>query len=247
LHLTVFHADSADFAETACESFTWGGTTYIQSGDYTKTFTNANGCDSVVTLHLTVFHADSADFAETACESFTWEGTTFTESGDYTKTFTNANGCDSVVTLHLTVFHADSADFAVTACESFTWEGTTYTNSGDYTKTFTNANGCDSIVTLHLTITVGIDKHNDFAFNIYPNPTNGIVNVQWTMDNVQVGAMEYHVFDAFGKLVKVVMTDVHGSSAQTAQIDLSGFANGVYFVKAVEDGNVVAVRKVVKR
>jgi hypothetical protein len=59
--------------------------------------------------------------------------------------------------------------------------------------------------------------------------------------------MEYHVFDAFGKLVKVVMTDAHGSSAQTAQIDLSGFANGVYFVKAVADGNVVAVRKVVKR
>ena len=59
--------------------------------------------------------------------------------------------------------------------------------------------------------------------------------------------MEYHVFDAYGKLVDVVEMNANGSSAQTVQIDLSGFANGVYFVKAVADGNVVAVRKVVKR
>ncbi len=58
--------------------------------------------------------------------------------------------------------------------------------------------------------------------------------------------MEYHVFDAYGKLVDVVETRCT-TSLQTAQIDLSGFANGVYFVKAVADGNVVAVRKVVKR
>ena len=67
--------------------------------------------------------------------------------------------------------------------------------------------------------------------------------------------MEYHVFDAYGKLVSVVETRCttslqageHGLSEQTAQIDLSGFANGVYLVKAVADGNVIAVRKVVKR
>ena len=40
--------------------------------------------------------------------------------------------------------------------------------------------------------------------------------------------------------------DTHGSSVQT-QIDLSHYAAGVYFVKAVADGNVVAVRKMVKR
>ena len=37
------------------------------------------------------------------------------------------------------------------------------------------------------------------------------------------------------------------ASLQTARIDLSHYAAGVYFVKAVADGNVVAVRKVVKR
>ena len=41
-------------------------------------------------------------------------------------------------------------------------------------------------------------------------------------------------------------TDTHGPSVQT-QIYLSHYAAGVYFVKAVADGNVIAVRKVVKQ
>ena len=34
-------------------SYEWNGTTLTESGDYTATFTAANGCDSIVTLHLT--------------------------------------------------------------------------------------------------------------------------------------------------------------------------------------------------
>ena len=41
-------------------------------------------------------------------------------------------------------------------------------------------------------------------------------------------------------------TNGHGSSVQT-QIDLSHYAAGVYFVKAMADDNVIAVRKVVKQ
>jgi hypothetical protein len=100
---------------------------------------------------------------------------------------------------------------------------------------------------LHLTITVGIDDHNlGASMNIYPNPTTGVVNVECTMNNVQVGTMEYHVFDAYGKLVDVVEMNAPGSSVQTAQIDLSHYAAGIYFIKAVADGKVMAVRKVVK-
>ena len=247
--LTVNHGTHNIETETACESYEWHGVTYTTSGTYTYEYTNANGCASVDTLHLTISPADFADFAETACEQFVWEGTTYTVSGDYTQTFTNASGCDSVVTLHLTINHAVSSEFAIETSDScYSWNGHLYCESGDYTQTLTAANGCDSVITLHLTITVGIDDHNlSASMTVYPNPTNGIVNVQCTINNVQVGTMEYHVFDAYGKLVDVVEMNANGSSAQTVQIDLSGFANGVYFVKAVADGNVVAVRKVVKR
>ena len=248
LILTVNHGTHNVETETACESFTWHGTEYTASGTYTYEYMNDDGCASVDTLYLTVNHGTHYVESETTCESFTWHGTEYTASGTYTYEYNNENGCASVDTLHLTINFAQSAQFAVTTADScYIWNAETYCESGDYTQTLTAANGCDSVVTLHLTITVGIDDHNlSASMTVYPNPTNGIVNVQCTMYNVQVGTMEYHVFDAYGKLVDVVETRCT-TSLQTAQIDLSGFANGVYFVKAVADGNVVAVRKVVKR
>ena len=147
-----------DTTATACGSFIWYGTTYTHTPETapTHTFTNAAGCDSVVTLHLTVNSPSFGDTTATACGSFTWYGTTYTHTPETppTHTFTNAVGCDSVVTLHLTVNHPSTGDTSATACGSFTWYGTTYTHTPETapTHTFTNAVGCDSVVTLHLTV-----------------------------------------------------------------------------------------------
>ena len=141
-----------NLTETACNSFTWDGTTYTTSGEYTKTYTLANGCDSVVTLNLTVNNSRTNTLTETACDSFTWDGTTYTTTGNYVKTYTAANGCDSVVTLNLTVNNSVTNTLTEVACDSFIWAGTTYTTTGNYVKTYMAANGCDSTVTLHLTV-----------------------------------------------------------------------------------------------
>ena len=93
----------SEFYNTACDNYTWYGATYTQSGDYTHTFTNASGCDSVVTLHLTLKHSETVEYAETACDSYIWNDSVYTQSGDYVQTFTATSGCDSIVTLHLIV------------------------------------------------------------------------------------------------------------------------------------------------
>jgi hypothetical protein len=87
------------------------------------------------------------------------------------------------------------------------------------------------------------------AMKVYPNPTTDVVNVQCTMNNEQEGTLDFHVFDAFGRLLRKTdsVETQNFASLQTAQIDLSHYATGVYFIKAVADGNVVAVQKVVKR
>ena len=92
--------------------------------------------------------------------------------------------------------------------------------------------------------TLGVDGFTEALadFTVYPNPTNGVVNVQCTMYNVQVETAEIHVLDAYGKLVNVVRVQPN----ETVQIDLSRYARGVYFVKAVADGNVLGVKKVVR-
>ena len=126
----------------------------------------------------------------------------------------------------------------------YIWNGESYCQSGDYTQTLQTVHGCDSVVTLHLTITVGIDDQNlGASMTVHPNPTNSVVNVQCTMNNVQVETVEIWLYDAYGKLVNVAATNNEG----IAQIDLSRYAPGIYLIKAVADGNVVAVRKVVKR
>ena len=40
--------------QTACESYTWNGTTYTTSGTYSKTLQSIAGCDSIVSLALTI-------------------------------------------------------------------------------------------------------------------------------------------------------------------------------------------------
>ena len=310
LTLNVRSANYTELTETACGNYTWNDEVYEESGDYVQTFTNAAGCDSTVTLHLTIFTANYTDFAETACGNYTWNNEVYEESGDYVQTFTNVAGCDSTVTLHLTIFTADYADFADNACGSYTWNGEVYEESGDYVQTFTNASGCDSIVTLHLTIyqsvtstipvalcesdlpyhyvngdidttfeigtpnlsvfnfqfstshgcdstvtltltiepcdTNGINENGMANLTLYPNPTTGMVNVQWTMNNEQWENVEIQVLDVYGRLLQTVET-CHGASLQAAQIDLSQYATGIYFVRMVNGGKVMAVRKVVKR
>ena len=75
------------------------------------------------------------------------------------------------------------------------------------------------------------------CLQVWPNPTNGVLNIQ-TTDSDFLGIQ---VFDVYGKMV-----DALGrcdSPKQTAQINMSRFPDGVYFVQT---GNG-AVAKVVKK
>ena len=249
--LTVNPTYSITLTHAICQSelpYTWDGVVFNAAGTQTLNLQTVNGCDSIVSMTLTVNQPVTELVEATACDSYEWNGTTYTATGDYTQTFTAANGCDSTVTLHLTLYSSVTEQIEITTPDScYTWNGQTYCESGDYTQALQTVNGCDSVVTLHLTITVGIDEHNlNASMTVYPNPTGGIVNVECSLGNDQVEAMEFHLFDAYGKLVDIVGAQFIASSG-TAQIDLSHYANGVYFVKAVANGNVVAVRKVVKR
>ena len=156
--LTVDDSDAPIRTEetaTACDSYTWNGKTYTQSGTYTYTTTAANGNDSIVTLHLTISPILYTEETISACDSCTWNGQTYTEDGIYTYITTSVAGCDSIVTLHLTINQSEmGATESVTIChgETYTWNGRTYSTAGEYSITLSNINGCDSVVTLQLTI-----------------------------------------------------------------------------------------------
>lgn len=149
---------------TAYDSYTTNiGITYhrtmIGLWDY---YTNAAGCDSVVTLNLYIRHLQVNDtIKRSVCESelpFKWYGKTYKESGLYTTDTIHGeavNGVymDTVHTVNLTVNKTYAVDTIADLCgTSFEWRGQTYMESGVHPFKGTTAAGCDSIVTLRLTL-----------------------------------------------------------------------------------------------
>jgi hypothetical protein len=150
--LTVHPSYNTAFSQTACVSYTWDGTTYTESGDYTKHYSTASGCDSIVTLQLTIHPSFTHEFSATECVSYTWNDSTYYQSGDYIQHFETVHGCDSTVTLHLTIHPAVTHEFSASNCVNYVWNDSTYYQSGSYIQHFETIHGCDSTVTLHLTI-----------------------------------------------------------------------------------------------
>ncbi|MBT4344479.1 MAG: hypothetical protein HOD68_00270, partial [Flavobacteriales bacterium] len=77
----------------ACDSYTWNGNTYTQSGNYSFNTTNSNNCDSTAYLNLIINPSTSSTTTITACDSLIWNGNTYTQSGNYSFNTTNSNNC----------------------------------------------------------------------------------------------------------------------------------------------------------
>ncbi len=225
LHLTINNPVHTATTETACESYTWNGTAYTASGNYTYSHTDANGCTQVDTLLLTINTPVVTDVYDTACESYTWFGTTYTTTGDYVRTGTSAlpGGCDTTETLHLTINHSVTIFDTLSLLSNelpYNYHGNTINSEGDYTFNGTTIEGCDSTVILYVTVTpVGIFdiQNSEFKTDVFPNPTNGVV----TIASEEVTRVE--VMDASGRKVLTV--------ENSNRIDLSNMPSGVYMLQ----------------
>ncbi len=80
--------------------------------------------------------------------------------------------------------------------------------------------------------TIGLNSFLSNSIVLFPNPAKDVVNVQCTMNNVQVKAIE--VFDVYGKLLQTV-----SMTPETTTINVSGLASGMYFVRVTtKEGSV---------
>ena len=191
-------------------------------------------------------------------------------AGAYTVIGTDANGCTSTVSIEVTettinteVYYVEVGDGFLEAFQGdaeYQWmdcathepiEGATQQQfapevSGSYACVITLGECTDT--TECVDFSVGVEEWNDDNITLYPNPTTGMVNVQFTMNNIQLGNGEIQVLDVHGRLLQVVgISDACGASLQTVQIDLSRYATGVYLVRLVNGGDVITVKNVVKK
>lgn len=132
-----------------------------------------------------------------------------------------------------------------TAPFTYNWSNGNTTGSnvglanGTYTVTVTDYFGGTATRTFNLG-TVGINNTAaDVKVNVYPNPTNGLVNVSVNLthsDNVKL-----EVLNALGSVVN--SADLGNTNAAQHQLDLSDMPTGVYFVK-VSAGSAVSVERI---
>ncbi|MBO7629588.1 MAG: T9SS type A sorting domain-containing protein, partial [Bacteroidales bacterium] len=86
--------------------------------------------------------------------------------------------------------------------------------------------------------TTGIENWLDNSVTLYPNPAKDVVNVQCTMNNVQLKGVE--VVDVYGKVVRTVgLPQCDSPTDGISRINVSGLANGMYFVRVTTEEGVV--------
>jgi hypothetical protein len=106
------------------------------------------------------------------------------------------------------------------------------TGVGEIQMTWTNSYGCES--TQFYAVSVDVSVQEIFASNlkIYPNPTRDLVNIQWDFMNENTFLT---VFDNTGKLLSTQKLN-----NQTLHIlDLSGYENGVYQLRLINENAVI--------
>ena len=257
--VVVNPAPTANFTGEACETYTWFGSTYTQSGTYTHLVPSPVGCDSVLYLNLTI-HNNVVGNTEVvaACDSYQWNGQTYTQSGIYTFNGLTIHDCDSSATIDLTINSAPTASITANgntlsttqvAGETYAWldcatntlipneTAISYTpsTSGSYAVIATNS--CGSDTSFCEDMIVGITDLNLEQISIYPNPSNGHFVISST--NILVG--DASIFDASGRLIKSVPLN-----AKENPINMLGSCPGIYITKIKGDNFSKSIRFIIQ-
>ena len=220
MNLTVNQHTMTELTEEACESYDWFGTTYTESGVYEQVLTSMTGCDSIVMLHLSIENAPLLEtlngdnevdvrltpvsnyMTEDAAALYTWSIEP-QEAGSV-----NADGNSATVVWSET--YKGIADIKVEASNNC---GLSEQTLSVTVKNSTNVNE------------YGLDA------KIYPNPTNGIVNIE-----IQ-GLQRLTVMNTLGQ----VLYD-HETEGEKTQIDMAQFGVGTYLIRFFTESGILVKR-----
>ena len=208
MHLTINHSSQEAFAVDVCDSYEWDGIIYTESGIYERIYTDVNGCDSIVVIDLAVMTAPVIE----------------TINGD----------AEVDVRLTPTSVYSTAPDGGTFWSLDPEEAGTVVVEEGIATITWSETFKGD--VTLHVwavgycgqdesSMTVTVKNSTDLEefgieAKIYPNPTNGIVNIEVE------GLQRLTVVNALGQVV--YDREVEGDEAQ---IEMAQFGVGSYLIR----------------
>lgn len=151
--------------------------------EYTFTYTNSIGCDSVITFSLSVIPISENIVNVSICTgSYLLPGGYLaTSNGVYFDTLSSMQGCDSVIITNLIFEIIDTTFLQASICNNANYllpDGTVTTSSGIYTINLISSLGCDSIIIVDLlTNTSTIDTiYASICTGFYTLPNGNVVS-----------------------------------------------------------------------
>jgi hypothetical protein len=227
LHLTINNSTSSYMSQEICDyqEYTWylnGDSigTYTNADVYTHVGTNSAGCTHIDSLELIVHDSPQITVQQNSVDQTIWEVNIIGGTSPYTYSWTDTAGLFAS-----TAPQVDSDNMP----------------NGEYHVTVTDANGCVSNTDVFNINYNAITNLNISEFSVYPNPTSGYLNIEFTSTKLADYAVKVISYNG----AQVYIDDLrrfNGDYKNT--IDLSSFAKGTYLVEIGYEGHVI-YRKIV--
>jgi PKD repeat protein len=159
-------------------------------------------------------------------------------------TATVEDGFPVTISDNVTIASGETTTLEATGGTTYSWSPTTGLSDPDaaitdanptetttYTCTITNDDDC--VVTAEVTVTIdgqiGVDELSQANFEIHPNPSKGVVQIQLG-ELTDLDKIEVYTTDG-----KLVFSQDYQNQIENLTIDLSSLATGVYYVKLSND------------
>ena len=266
-HLTVMPVSRSDVYDSIApgDTMTWNGIEVTAAGEYTVTLTDANGCDSVVTLHL-FYIGSTVDLYDTLCAGNAYSGHGFSVSIVTADTVMARDTVEDDVpkhyVLHLTALPNAHTDINLSIINGDTVAvcDTLLSVAGDYTFHYTSANGCDSTVVVHLAYeTVGIHASKEgvcpgeevtltatgtHTYIWSASPYDPELDAQQGINPIVVHPMQttvYSLLDAAGNVLSTVSVGTEAAPLLCVEVnrDILDFDNPVLLFTDCSEGRYI--------
>lgn len=172
LNLTLYSADTSITTLSACQPYTWNGTTYASSGFYYFQTTGTHGCDSIAQLYLTI---NTPEVSITQTDAITLEATSSSTGLSY-QWIDCATGQNIPGETNATFVANSNGSYAVTVSNGI----------------------CDSTSACVVIDQLGIANQSSASFiRVFPNPVQNSFKITFT----QVENANVYLYDTDGKLL----------------------------------------------
>ena len=223
MNLTVYESynPSAEItlAVDACDSFEWDGIVYTETGIYEHIYTDIHGCDSTVVIDLGVMTAPVIETINGDTEvDVRLMPTSVYSTAPNGGTFWSLDPEEAGTVV------VEEGIATITWSETFKGEVLLHVWALGY------CGQDESSMTINVKNSTDVDEYG-FEAKIYPNPTNGIVNIEVE------GLQRLTVMNILGQTVYD-----HEVEGDKAQIEMAQFGVGSYLIRIYTENGILVKR-----